>query len=274
MEVHSLRKNKIITGPNMLNSIRPIYDRKIGQKTILKCDHLIALSKKDEELYLQMGIGKSKITIIPPGIMESFFVKPEEDQVRKVKIALEADPALLSVGELSWIKSHAVMIKALNIIVKERPHAKLFIIGRNRTELGNLKNLSEKLGLVKNVYFLGFKNENEVKTYMHCSDLFLHTSLAEGLSTALLESMACGLPYITTPAGGNGYLAQESNAGVVVPFEDEAALANAVLSLTNDKKTHEKLSSNGCTYAQNLRWDKVFSRIVQIYNDLSNNDKS
>jgi len=272
VELHKLKKNKKIKKSSSFDALRPFYDEKIGKRTILKCDHLIALSKRDVDLYKDIGVEESKITLIPPGIRDSFFLTSINDT--KMRSALDADPVLLSIGELSWIKSQDIPIRAMPLILKEKPHAKLFLIGRDRTELQYLKGLCNKLGIEKNVTFLGFKNDDEVRNYMHSSDLLLHTSIAEGLSTVLLESMACGLPFVTTPAGGNGYLAEESNAGMIVPFDDPSTLANTVIELIDDKKKMQNLALNGCVYAKDLAWDKVFQRITNVYTKLLNNDKN
>jgi len=266
MDIHSLKKNQVTMKKSPFDIIRPLYDKKIGKKTIQSCDHLIALSKKDQEFYKQIGIDTSKITIIPPGIQENFFVEPDVDNIKKIRSQYDG-PILLSVGELSWIKSQAVMVRAMQLVIKEKP-ATLILIGKDRTELANLKQLSKKLGIDKNVFFLGFKNPEEVKKFMYASDILLNTSLAEGLSTVLLESMACSLPFITTSSGGNGYLAQESDAGLTVPFEDEKALANHILALTSDKKKMETMKSKGHVFAKDLSWDKIFARITKVYSNL------
>ena len=125
-----------------------------------------------------------------------------------------------------------------------------------------------------NVFFLGPKDPEEVKKYMYASDLLLNTSLAEGLSTILLESMACKLPFITTSSGGNGYLAQESGAGLTVPFEDEKALANHILTLTSDEKKMETMGTRGHAFAQDLGWDKIFDKITKVYRNLLGDDKN
>lgn len=266
MDIHALKQNQTIMKGSPFDVLRPLYDKKIGKKTLQSCDHLVALSKKDLEFYSQIGVDKSKITIIPPGIQENFFVEPNMDDVKKIRSQYNG-LMLLSIGELSWIKSQAVMIRAMQLIVKKKP-ANLILIGKNRTELDNLKQLSKKLSVEDNVFFLGFKDAEEVKKYMHASDILLNTSLAEGLSTVLLESMACRLPFITTSSGGNGYLAQESGAGLTMPFEDEKTLANHILALTSDKKTMEIMGAKGHVFVQDLGWDKIFDKITKIYRNL------
>ncbi len=272
LDLHQLKKNKLLTKNSLFNIIRPFYDSNIGKKTILKCDHLIALSKRDMEFYDKIGVSKSKISLIPPGIRESFF-DLKNDDVKKLH-DINADPLLLSVGELSWIKNHAMAINAMPQILEKKPQAKLIIIGRDNGELSNLKQLCHKLNVENNVNFLGFKNTEEVSKYMRSADLLLHTSLAEGLSTVLLESMASGLPFITTPAGGNAYLAEESKAGLTVPFEDEITLANTITTLVEDKSKLENMALNGRAYAKDLSWNKVFERINNVYNMLLNHDRN
>lgn len=271
IELHLLKKNKIINKSSSFDFFRSFYDKHIGKKTISNSDRLIALSKRDIEFYKQMNIEESKIIPIPLGIKNSFFLPAKEDP-QKMRSILKADPILLSVGEFSWIKAKALAINAMPLILKEKPNAKLFFIGKDRTELHTLKGLCHKLGVEKSVSFLGFKEDDDLISYMHASDLLLHTSLAEGLSTVLLEAMACGLPFITTPAGGNGILVKESGAGVTIPFEDENALARTVLELIEDKDRLKTLASNGHMYSQDMQWDKIYEKIANVYRDLLNDD--
>ncbi|MEO9278276.1 MAG: glycosyltransferase family 4 protein [Nitrososphaera sp.] len=267
IELHYLKKNKIIDKTSSLDFIRPLYDKYIGMKTIQNSDHLIALSKRDVEYYKKAGANDSKISVIPPGIKNSFFLPPKE-KPEKTRETLDADPVLISVGELSRVKAQHIAIKAMPIILKSKPRTKLFFIGKDRNELANLITLSKHLKVEKNVLFLGFKDDEELRTLMYSADLLLHTSLAEGLSTVLLESMACGLPFVTTRAGGNGYLAEESDTGVTIPFNDEKSLANAVLQLMEDKDKIKKIAYNGRMSSEKYAWDKVFVKINTLYHNL------
>jgi len=264
-ELHLLKKKKIIKKTSAFDFLRPFYDSKIGKKTILAADHLIALSKKDVEFYKNLGVDTSKISIIPPGIKQFFFDTPSID-LEKICNELDAEPILLTVGELSWVKAKSLAVKAMPLILKKKPKAKLFLIGKDRDQITSLKNLVKDLDLENNVFFLGFKTENELSSYLHAADILIHTSLAEGLSTVLLESMASGLPFITTPAGGNGILAEESGSGIIIPFEDKEALSNAVVNL--DAQKLEIMSQKGKKFSQNLSWDKIYERIVQVYSNL------
>jgi glycosyltransferase involved in cell wall biosynthesis len=266
VEINRLRKNNLAVRTTPFTRLRPLYDNYVGFSTLRCADHLIALSRRDVEFYKEARISDDKITIIPPGVKNLFFSEQYDKELRS---RLGDGPLLISVGELSLIKSQAVQIRAMPLIIKEKPNAKLFLIGKDRTELENLKSLCHRLGVDKNVFFLGFQDDVSLFSYLCSCDLLLHTSLAEGLSTILIEAMSCGLPFVTTAAGGNGYLADESGAGVVVPFEDEKALASTVVSLINNRKRLELMHVNGKKFSAQFRWDKVFERIYKIYTDLS-----
>jgi len=271
MDIHNLKKTGVIKKSSRFDFIRPFYDNYIGQKTLKRCDHLIALSQKDVDLYTEVGIEKSKITIIPPGIRDEFFV--HDEKIKDFKSKLGADPILLSVGELSFIKNQILLVKAMPQILEIKPDTKLFFIGRDGGELENLRKLCSNLHLDGKIVFLDVKNSDEVSKYMRSADLLIHVSLAEGLSTVLLESMACGLPFMTTPAGGNGYLVQESKAGMGTPFEDEKELAKNIIGLIENKAKLQQMALDGISYAADLHWAKTFEKIMQLYQNLVGNEK-
>src|ERR1700687_4516221 len=78
MDTRKLKKNGTIKKGTKFDFIRPIYDNYVGKITLKKCDHLIALSQNDVDFYTDIGIEKSKMTIIPPGIKDEFFVHDEK----------------------------------------------------------------------------------------------------------------------------------------------------------------------------------------------------
>ncbi|MEM3159503.1 MAG: glycosyltransferase family 4 protein [Nitrososphaera sp.] len=263
VDLHELKKQGIAE-PSKFGPVRPLYDSLVGRKTVLACDRLIALSERDVEYYQSCGVSLNKVTIIPPGIDDSFFLPPTADAAN-IRSNFDADPLLLSVGELSRVKAHATAIRAMPSIIQQNPKAKLVILGKDRTELESLSMLCRQLGVEKSVVFTGQKSEEEVRNCMHAADLLVHTSLAEGLSTALLESMACGLPFVTTPAGGNGHLARESGAGITIPFQDEKALAAAVTRLLGEGKEASEMKARARAFASDLSWERLFPRIMNVY---------
>ena len=265
MDLHKLKKEKIIDKTSRFDFLREIYDENIGKKTLLLCDHLIALSQYDYNFYKKIGVNESKISIVPPGVSDIFFEKQHYS-----KQNLEGDPILLSIGQLSWIKNQNMMIKTMSVILHNKPNAHLYLIGPDGGEEDNLQKQSRELGLNEHISFLGVRSSDEVRNYINSVDILLQTSYAEGLSTVLLESIVSQVPFITTDAGGNGYLVEGTNTGLIVNFNDYEKLAEYVLNLLNDEKLIPILSNNGKQYSKMFSWNTVFPRIFQIYINLLN----
>lgn len=258
MDLHKLKKEKIISKSSTFDFLREIYDKNIGIKTLLLCDHLIALSQYDYAFYKEIGVDESKISIIPPGVSDMFF----EDVP---KIDLKGSPVLLSVGQLSWIKNQKMMIHAMPGLLKQKPDAHLYLIGSDGGELTNLKKLCNVLNVEDNVSFLGTKNAREVCSYMKSSDLLLQTSYAEGLSTVLLEAAVSGLPFVTTNAGGNGTLAQEN---CIVEFDEYGNFLKIIENLLSKKEKTESAKIDEKMHSE-FSWDGIFNRIITVYQGLT-----
>jgi len=249
-------------------TLRPVYDKVLGRMEIRNADALIALSQRDVELYNKLGADTDKIRIIPPGVNDIFFNTPAPEQIRRLKEQIGGEPLLVSVGDLSLVKARDLALKALPLILREEPKAKLVFIGKDMGLKKSLIDLSNRLDANDSVLFLDHMQPQDLLTFLHISDILLHTSLAEGLSTVLLEAMACKLPFVTTPAGGNGYLANETGAGLVVAFNDEKALATAVMNLWQDRSLLMNMKDNASISAPRFSWNRVFHEILALYRDV------
>ena len=258
MDLHNLKKQKIINNVSPLDFLREIYDEKIGKKTLLLCDHLIALSMYDYDFYKKIGADESKISIIPPGVSDVFF----EENIPKIE--LKGDPVLLSVGQLSWIKNQKMIIQAIPHLIKNKPNTHLYLIGTDGGELTNLKDLCADLRIINHVTFLGSKTNKEICSYMQSADLLLHASFAEGLSTVLLESLTLGLPFVSTPSGGNLHLTN-LGVGYVVPFNNHHYLSQKILELLDNQNNLQNMKHHASKIALNYSWSVIFPQIFELY---------
>ena len=248
---------------------RPFYDLTLGLNEVNSADALVALSEKDVEIYRWMGAEESKIHDIPQGVRDVFFESPDKVAVAKLREQINGDPVILSVGELSCAKAKDTALRAMALLVKECPRAKLVFVGKDGGTYGLLKNLAVHLGIEENVLFVGYVSSDQLINYYHVADVLVHTSLAEGLSTIILEALAAGVPIVSTPAGGNAYLLKKSNAGIVVPFNDPNSVYLAVSKIMGGKPFKKSLSANGSDYAlRNFQWDKIAKKYQSLYETL------
>lgn len=140
------------------------------------------------------------------------------------------------------VKAVDYFIRAVPYIAVHCPLARFVIFGRGKLE-EELKELARALGIEEYVVFAGYREDVErFYSVMHISVL---TSLSEGLSITLLESMNYGLPVVVTEVGGNPEVVLEGETGFLVPPQDVRALVDKLLLLLVDRSLAEKMGKAG-----------------------------
>ena len=127
-----------------------------------------------------------------------------------------------------------------------------------------LRLLAEELGIIGTVRFLGQRRDlNEI---LPACDLFVLSSISEGLSYAILEAMACGLPVVATRVGGNSELVEEEVTGLLTPPQDPAALSRALISLLDNPGLRLRMGERGRHFVE-LRHDaaKSAEQYLRLY---------
>lgn len=132
------------------------------------------------------------------------------------------------VARLVPVKRHADMLAAFAEATRERPEAHLLLIGDGPLEAA-LKQQAQALGIAGRVQFLG--DRHDVERLLPLLDVFVLASASEGMSNALLEAMACGVPSIATAVGGNPEVVEAGRTGLLVPAQQSARLAAAMREL-------------------------------------------
>jgi glycosyltransferase involved in cell wall biosynthesis len=227
------------------------------------------------------GLSEHAVKVIPNGVdlgrfRPSPLGAPDQRAVRQeVGVGLETLLAVHVAG-LRPIKDQATLLRAWGLVVKtyrrdSLPAPLLLIAGEGecRTEL---QGLACQLGITDCVRFLGHRHD--LDTLLPGCDLFLLSSLSEGMSFAILEAMAAGLPVVATRVGGNGELVEDGASGLLVPARDPAALAGAVLRLLGDPGERRRMASRGRQIAEQ-RYDQARSaeRYVELYRRLASRQR-
>ncbi len=115
------------------------------------------------------------------------------------------------------------------------------IIGGGRRE-AEMRQLAQELGLAGRVHFLG--QRPDIPDLLGALDIFVLPSHSEGVSLALLEAMAAGLPVIATAVGGLPEVVTDGVNGLLIPPQDPEALAQALARLLDDPALAKKLGEN------------------------------
>lgn len=218
--------------------------------------------------------------------IKAYVVKREKTPAAKIKViyngiempsGAEQRPRLLEthkadiwlavVASLTPVKRHDLLLYAMALLKRAAPGVcvKTLLLGEGQ-EKSRLIHLARQLGVEFEVVFAGaVENVADYLRYMHigvlCSD-------REGLSNAIMEYMACGLPVVATAVGGNVELVDESN-GICVPPGDPEALASALHRLIADQVLRKKLGRESyLKLVRNYSWPKTISDLQAYYQAL------
>jgi len=192
--------------------------------------HLVAVSEFLRQKFIEeWKIPAAKISTVYNAIDVSMFL--EIPVVRKRKLGAQ-NFTITNVGSLSKQKAQHILLHAAKKVLAEFPEAKILIVGQGKME-DELKQLAGQLELTKQVVFTGMRRD--IKDILASSDVFVMSSLWEGLPLSAIEAMASACATILTDVGGNRELIEHEKSGLLVPPGDSNALADAILSVLWDE---------------------------------------
>jgi glycosyltransferase involved in cell wall biosynthesis len=207
---------------------------RFDDRTILICDFMRHQESGPATRYVTIYNG------IPP------LELPPRDAARaalRAELGLPATAVLsLTTGRLHPVKGHADVIPAVAPLVEQWPQ--LHFVWAGEGEQRPL--LEAKLAthnLTSHIHLLG--NRADVPHLLAASDLFLMPSQWEGISVAILEAMAAGLPVVATAVGGTPELVIHNETGLLIPPQDPEALAQAVSHLLSHPEQAAQMGQNG-----------------------------
>lgn len=174
---------------------------------------------------------------------------------------VERKPAgdIVAVGRLSKQKNHSLLLRAFTKIADKFPEEKLLIYGEGKCRESLQKEIAD-LGLTDKAFLMG--STSCVEEVLAQAGVFVLSSDYEGMPNALLEALAVGVPSISTdcPCGGPRMLIEHEKNGLLVPINDESAMAEAMERLLGDPAFAKKLGSAAREKAEGFRPDKVFAK--------------
>lgn len=196
-----------------------------------KADAIQTISNYLKDFALSMK-GKN-IKVVPNGVDINNFTKEfseEEKSLLKEKLNINTgDVVLVTTSRLVVKNGIKDVISAISLLPEKY---KFLIIGEGPLRQ-DLENLVRGLGLSARVSFIGFLPHKDIPLYFSVSDVFIRTSLSEGLGNSFLEAMAFGLPVVATPVGGIVDFIKDGVTGVLVAPEDKESIKEGILHLEN-----------------------------------------
>jgi glycosyltransferase involved in cell wall biosynthesis len=176
------------------------------------------------------GIDIEHVAAAPPiNVHETFFLPHRA-------------PLVGNVAALVPHKGQRHLIEAAHLVVQQVPDARFVILGEGELR-EQLERQVKDHHLEKHVLLPGFRTD--VLGCMKGFDLFVLSSVTEGLGTSLLDAMACGKPIVATTAGGIPEVVADGETGLLVAPRDHTALAAAIVRLLNDDALRAAMGKAG-----------------------------
>lgn len=228
-----------------------------------KVDVWIAASGLIADLLVRDGIPKDRVAVVHEGVNISRIDKMAVVDAHAAFFLPHNAPLVGNVAALVPHKGQRYLVGAAARVVREVPDARFVILGDGELR-ESLERQIKELGLERHVVLGGFRND--VIGLIKSFDLFVMSSLTEGLGTSILDAMACTKAVVGTRTGGIPEAVRDNETGLLVPPHDEAALAAAIVRLLKEPHLRARLASSGRQrVAEYFGVDRMVNETLHVY---------
>lgn len=236
----------------------PLTSR-LHRKTIQKCERIITISNQVKNLYSEL-VDQVKISVIPFGVDAEVF-RPRQQNRKQDQLSL------LYAGWLYPLKGVPCLVEAVAEAKKHGSKIKLNIVGEG-PQRQELVTLVRKLGIEKDVVFLGAVPYADMpRLYQNC-DIFCFPTLGEPFGKGLIEAMACCKPVIASKIGGPTEIIQNGVNGILVPPGNAKAFAEKIVLLANDENSRRRIGEKAReTILECFSWEVVAEKYHRLYSE-------
>ena len=208
-------------------------------------DRVVGVGEAVRQALIQNeGIPADRVGVIYNGINLAPFAlgTPDRDALRREIGVGARDLVIFQVARLDYLKDHATAIRTVERVAHCCPGVRLILVGEG-PETKAIQNLVRQRGLDPYVRFLGLRTD--VARLLPASDLFLLTSISEGIPLTLIEAMAAGLPVVSTQVGGVREVVEDGQTGFLAPAGDDSLLADYILKLAASPGLRRQMGNVG-----------------------------
>jgi L-malate glycosyltransferase len=196
------------------------------------------------------GFPPGRVAVIYNGIDLDRSGGPTDRETARREMGVGPDDlVLLQVARLDYLKDHATAIRTLRHVLQRKPEARLVLVGEG-PERTKIEGLIEEHGVRTQVRLLG--QRKDVAHLLAGADLFLLTSISEGIPLTVIEAMAARVPVIATRVGGLAEVVEEGGTGLLAPSGDDEALAGRVVQLADNPRLREEMGARSHARALSL----------------------
>lgn len=254
-----------------MQNLKLVFDSFIGYRLLKGASRVIALTQTEAQQYLNMGVHKENIEIIPNGLDLSEYANlPVVGSFRR-KFNLDNDEKLvLYLGRINKIKGVDLLVRAFANIVEKLGNVKLVIAGPDDGYLSEVEALIKVLKITDKVLVIGpLYGKDKLAAYVD-ADVYVLPSRYEIFGMTVLESVACGTPVIISDACGvDDYFSDR--VSIVVKTGSTFQLQEALLEMLVNQKRREIYKDNCKTALQMFNIYEIVLQLEKVYEGITSN---
>ena len=226
-------------------------------------DCFICASEAIRQILIADGVPDERTVTVHEGIdLERVESAPPARLHEELWLPHQA-PIVGNVAALVPHKGQRHLIEAAALVVRQVPDARFVIAGEGELRQALERQIKEH-HLEKHVLLAGFRPD--VLSVHKAFDIFVMSSVTEGLGTSLLDAMACARPIVATTAGGIPEVVADGETGLLVPPRDHHALADAIVRLLNDSDLRRRLGEAGLARVrERFSADRMVRDTLRVY---------
>lgn len=242
-------------------SMKALYNR-LDKEALLAAKSVLTLSKFNKD-WIKSVYGRKDIGVVYEGVDTDFF-KPTKNKTLQKKYS--GKRIILHSTDFTPTKGTDLLVNSLPKVVKRFPNLLLLIT----STLGNLKKmefLADKLGVRKNIVFLGNVDYLLLPAYYTLADVVVQPTRGQSMSLTVKEAMACEKPVITGLEGRE--MIQDGEEGFLVNSINKEALSSAIIKILKNRRLSLQMGKKGRKIIkEKFSWDKVSDSILKSIDDI------
>jgi glycosyltransferase involved in cell wall biosynthesis len=224
--------------------------------TLRRADAIVAPSEYLVDVFARFGLRAESI---------ANFVDPASIRYRRRD---QLHPVFLANRNFQALYNVPCVLRAFAVIQKRLPEARLIVIG-DGPERATVHETARALG-VRHVEFPGAVAPSEMARWYDEADVYLNASDIDNMPNSIIEAFACGLPVVSTRAGGIPYVVEHERNGLLVDLNDHEGLAAAALRLLDDPALARRVIAEGLADVERrYTWEAVAHRWASLYRRLT-----
>jgi L-malate glycosyltransferase len=232
-------------------------------------DCFICASEAIRQIVLRDGVEPGRAVTVHEGIdLGRIEAAPPAELHKELWLPHHA-PIVGNVAALVAHKGQRHLIDAAVEVLRHEPDARFIIAGEGELR-DSLQHQIKHLRLEKHVVLAGFRPD--VLSLHKAFDIFVMSSVTEGLGTSLLDAMACGKPVVASRTGGIPEVVEDGVTGCLVPPRDHTAMAEAIVKLLADKNLRERMGAAGLARVrEQFTAERMVEKTLRVYETLLGN---